>query len=229
MGVGRELKLILHEHRPQTLPDQSQEQTEPIEMAESPAVKDLPKIDDTLKGQLLGSHNLKHQEAAEKNVLPSAQDIKEEKIHENVLTGITGFDQTKLKDVETKEKVVLPDSEQIQTEKTHQNLLHGVEGGVQLKHVKTREPSTPTSTMQVEIARDSSLAAVNEFDKSQLKMTETAEKNPLPPQEAIIQEKEHTKFKEGIELFDKRRLSHTETVEKNPLPTKEVIETEKTQ
>ena len=118
-------------------------------MAESPAVKDLPKIDDTLKGQLLGSHNLKHQEAAEKNVLPSAQDIKEEKIHENVLTGITGFDQTKLKDVETKEKVVLPDSEQIQTEKTHQNLLHGVEGGVQLKHVKTREPSTPTSTMQV--------------------------------------------------------------------------------
>merc|ERR1711913_174104 len=165
----------------------------PIEMAESRAVKDLPKIDDTLKGQLLGSHNLKHQEAAEKNVLPTAQDIKEEKIHENVLTGITGFDQTKLKDVETK------------------------------------EPSTPTSTMQVEIARDSSLAAVNEFDKSQLKMTETAEKNPLPPQEAIIQEKEHTKFKEGIEHFDKRRLSHTETVEKNPLPTKEVIEMEKTQ
>merc|ERR1711874_3411 len=187
--------------------------SEKVEMAESPSVKNLPKIDNTLKDQLLGNHNLKHQEADERNVL----------------TGITGFDQSKLKDVETKEKVVLPDSEQIQTEKTHQGLLLGVEEGVQLKHVKTREPSTPTSTMQVELARDNSLAAVNEFDKSQLKTTETTEKNPLPPQEAIIQEKEHTLFKEGIEHFDKRRLSHTETVEKNPLPTKEVIEMEKTQ
>jgi hypothetical protein len=198
-------------------------------MADSPALKDLPKIADGLKGELLGSHNLKHQEAEEKNVLPSAADLKQEKTHQNVLTGIEGFKPSELKNVETKEKVVLPDSQTIQTEKTHQGMLKGVEGGVQLRHVKTREPESPTSTMQVELARDSSVAALSDFDKSQLKTTETTEKNALPTQEAIAQEKEHSKFKEGIEHFDKRRLSHTETIEKNPLPTKEVIELEKTQ
>ena len=48
---------------------------------------------------------------------------------------------------------------------------------------------------QVELARDSSVAALSDFDKSQLKTTETTEKNALPTQEAIAQEKEHSKFK----------------------------------
>ena len=47
----------------------------------------------------------------------------------------------------------------------------------------------------MEKARDSSLAALTEFDKSNLKTTDTQEKNPLPPQEAIAQEMEHMKFK----------------------------------
>lgn len=192
-------------------------------------MKDLPKIGAGLKDQLLGNHNLKHQEAEERNVLPTAADIKGEKAHQGVLHGIEGFKASELKHTETKEKVVLPDKDQIQVEKTHQGMIQGVEEGVSLKHVKTREPESPTSTMQVEIARDSSLGAVNEFDRSKLKKTETVEKNSIPPQETILKEKEHTRFKDGIEQFDKRRLSHTETVEKNPLPTKEIIEMEKGQ
>ena len=48
---------------------------------------------------------------------------------------------------------------------------------------------------QTEIARDSSISAVSEFDRGNLKKAETAEKNPLPSTEAIAQEMEHIKFK----------------------------------
>ena len=55
---------------------------------ETVAVKDIPQnllIGSNLKEQLLGEHNLKHTEAAEKNVLPSAEDVKSEKNHLNIL------------------------------------------------------------------------------------------------------------------------------------------------
>lgn len=81
--------------------------------------------------------------------------------------------------------------------------------------------------MQTEKARESSLSALNEFDKTTLKKAETEEKNSLPSTEAIAQEMEHIKFKDGIEKYDKGQLTHTETMEKNTLPTKEVIEMEK--
>ena len=53
-------------------------------------VKDLPKellIADNLKGELLTEHNLKHTEATEKNPLPTAEDLKQEKTHQNIITG----------------------------------------------------------------------------------------------------------------------------------------------
>ena len=88
-----------------------------------------------------------------------------------------------------------------------------------LKDVRTREPASPTSILQTELARDSSLKTVSEFDKTNLKKAETLEKNPLPSSEAIAQELEHLKFKAGIEGYDQSSLSHTTTVEKNTLPT----------
>ena len=100
-----------------------------------------------------------------------------------------------MKPTETKEKLVLPGADEIQTEKTMQGLLQGVEQGVELRTVKTREPASPSSILQVELARDSSLTKVNEFDRATLKKAETAEKNPLPSSEAIAQEMEHIKFK----------------------------------
>ena len=90
---------------------------------------------------------------------------------------------------------MLPGADEIQTEKTMQGLLQGVEQGVELRTVKTREPASPSSILQVELARDSSLTKVNEFDRATLKKAETAEKNPLPSSEAIAQEMEHIKFK----------------------------------
>merc|ERR1712098_446989 len=80
-------------------------------------------------------------------------------------------------------------------------------GNEKLKTVKTREPVSPSAVMKVELARDSSLTAVGDFDRAKLKKAETAEKNPLPSSEAIAQEMEHIKFKVGIENYDKTKLS----------------------
>eukprot|EP00092_Neocalanus_flemingeri_P075898 GFUD01094093.1.p1 GENE.GFUD01094093.1~~GFUD01094093.1.p1 ORF type:complete len:277 (+),score=104.37 GFUD01094093.1:42-872(+) len=271
-------------------------------------VKDLPKellIADNLKGELLQEHNLKHTEAEEKNSLPTAEDLKQEKTHQNIITGIEGFKSDSLKPTETMEKIILPGEEDIKTEKTIQGILHGVEGfendklknvktrepvspcaamqielardssltavsdfdraklkkaetteknplpsseaiaqemehinfihGVEgfendkLRNVKTREPFSPSTVMQIELARDSSLTAVGDFDRTKLKKAETSEKNSLPSTEAIAQEMEHIKFKVGIEKYDKTKLSHTETLEKNLLPTQEIIAMEKSQ
>merc|ERR1712098_767578 len=95
------------------------------------------------------------------------------------------------------------------------------------KNVKTKEPASPIAVAQTEKARESSLSAVGDFDRASLKKAETEEKNSLPSTEAIAQELEHIKFKDGIEKYDKTKLTHTETMEKNTLPTKEVIEMEK--
>merc|ERR1712025_131688 len=179
----------------------SADTSEKTEDMENIAVKDIPQeklIKNSLKDELLGEHNLKHTEAAEKIVLPTAEDVKTEKNHQNILNGIEAFKCDNLKPTETKEKLVLPGADEIQTEKTMQGLLQGVEQGVELRTVKTREPASPSSILQVELARDSSLTKVNEFDRATLKKAETAEKNPLPSSEAIAQEMEHIKFKVGI-------------------------------
>merc|ERR1712200_218459 len=105
--------------------------------------------------------------------------------------------------------VVLPGKEEIKAEKTIQGVLQGVEGFAKdtLKDVRTREPASPSAILQTELARDSSLKTVSEFDKTNLKKAETLEKNPLPSSEAIAQELEHLKFKAGIEGYDQSSLS----------------------
>ena len=53
-------------------------------------IKDIPRemlIKDSLKGELLGDRKLRPTEAAEKNVLPSAEDVQTEKKHQSILNG----------------------------------------------------------------------------------------------------------------------------------------------
>merc|ERR1712071_127386 len=153
----------------------------------------------------------------------------QEKTHQGILTGIASG--VALKPTETIEKGTLPGQEEIQTEKNIQGVLQGVEGFAKdsLKEAKTREPRSPTAVMQTEIARDSSLKTLSEFDRATLKKADTQEKNPLPSKEAIAQEMKHLNFKAGVEGYDQSSLKHTDTVEKNTLPTQEIIAMEKSQ
>ena len=57
---------------------------------ETTAVKDIPQellIGASLKDELLGDRKLRPTEAAEKNLLPTAEDVKNEKSHRNILSG----------------------------------------------------------------------------------------------------------------------------------------------
>ena len=47
----------------------------------------MPRIGESLKGELLQEHSLKPTAPAEKNILPSAEDVKQEKTHQNILSG----------------------------------------------------------------------------------------------------------------------------------------------
>jgi len=196
-------------------------------------VKDLPKdklLSASVKDELLGEHNLKPTDSTVKNILPTVEDLKQEKVHQGIMDSIEGFNSEALKHCVTVEKMVLPAQEEIAKEKTIRGVLQDVQGFAKdsLKDVQTRESVSPVCMMQAEMARDSMLKTVSEFDKTVLKKAETVEKNPLPSTETIAQEQQHQKLKQGIEGYDVKLLSHTDTKEKNLLPTQEVILFEKT-
>ena len=69
----------------------------------APSVKDLPKMDETIQQEVAKEHNLKHVETTEKVVLPTADDVKQEKTHQGLIQGVEGFTPEKLKKVNTRE------------------------------------------------------------------------------------------------------------------------------
>jgi len=188
---------------------------------DAPALKDLPKIEGSVKDELIKQHDLKKVEAAQKDVVKGTM--------QGVLEGVGQQNDVRasLNKVETTEKVVLPSAEDLKQEKAVEGVLKGVEDGVKLTPVKTKEPASALELAKSEMAQRNSLEQVANFDANKLKHVETAEKNPLPDSDSIKAEAEHMKFKEGIEGFAKDQLKHSDTVEKNTLPTKEVIEQEK--
>jgi len=186
---------------------------------ESPAVKDLPKLDTQISQEIAKDHNLKKVEVTEKIVLPTAEDVKAEKTHQGLIEGMLIFEGIiyfHIKNWTIKNWFEI-------------FFFAGVESFTpdKLKPAKTREPASGVDVMKTEMAHSASKEAVEKFDKNNMKHVETQEKNPLPDGEAIRLETEHNNFKAGIEGFDKDKLSKAETVEKNTLPTKEVIEEEK--
>ncbi|KAH8025737.1 hypothetical protein HPB51_011068 [Rhipicephalus microplus] len=68
--------------------------------------------------QELASFNassLKHTETQEKVLLPSKEDVQQEKIHNSLLEGVEQFEKTSMKHAHTQEKVCLPKKEGIET------------------------------------------------------------------------------------------------------------------
>ncbi|KAI1706651.1 thymosin beta-4 family domain-containing protein [Ditylenchus destructor] len=112
----------------------------------SPNLEELPKLPQDLKDDVDSPKQLKHVETHEKNVLPTKEDVEQEKQHEQFKAGIEKFDTHKLRQVSTEEKTVLPTPEDIAKEKGPQ--LAASFDKSQLKHV---EPNVKTS---VEIIED---------------------------------------------------------------------------
>ena len=97
-------------------------------MSDSPAVKDLPKLDSTISAEIAKDHKLKPTEV---------------KTFSRALSS-GNFPKTNYFFLQVTEKVVLPTAEDVKAEKTHQGLIQGVENFStdQLKAAKTREPAT---------------------------------------------------------------------------------------
>merc|ERR1712141_120552 len=106
---------------------------------ESPAVKDLPKLDSQLSTELTKDHKLKHAEMTEKIVLPTAEDVKAEKTHQGLIQGVESFTPDKLKPAKTREPA--SGSDVMKTEMAHNASLEGVKQFDQnnLKQVETQE------------------------------------------------------------------------------------------
>ncbi|GMT31931.1 hypothetical protein PFISCL1PPCAC_23228, partial [Pristionchus fissidentatus] len=103
---------------------------------------ELPKIPTDIAQAVIDHEvKLKHVEPTEKNVLPSKEDIAQEKTHQELTDNIEKFTADKLRSVSTDEKNVLPSKEDIAREKT----LDAVEGfdATKLKHVEPHVTTTP--------------------------------------------------------------------------------------
>lgn len=87
-------------------------------MATSPPKEELPKIAGGIKAELEGDHSLKHVETEEKSVLPTAEQIDQERTQRKLIEGIETFPKQQLKPAQTEEKNTLPSVTQIEQEKT---------------------------------------------------------------------------------------------------------------
>jgi len=85
------------------------------------SVKDLPKVDVGIKGQIesFSSDKLKHTETTEKAALPTKEDIEGEKKEQDLRKSVECFDSSKLKNCETVVKNPLPTKEVIEQEKAN--------------------------------------------------------------------------------------------------------------
>lgn len=80
--------------------------------------EELPKLAGHIKAELEADHSLKHVETEEKIVLPSAEQIDQEKTTQQLLKNIESFPKQLLKPAQTEEKNTLPSVTQIEQEKT---------------------------------------------------------------------------------------------------------------
>ena len=72
---------------------------------QSPSLEQLPKMPSGMQTEVAQRAGLKHVETHEKNVLPTKQDLEEERKHEDFKRGIQQFDKDQqLRHVEAEEK-----------------------------------------------------------------------------------------------------------------------------
>jgi len=155
------------------------------------SVKDLPKLDDHIKDEIVKDVQLKHIEVTEKVVLPTAEDIKQEKVHESLLQGVESCPHDHLKPTKTREPASA--TEVMQVELAHSTSLKEVENFDKnvLKNVDTVEknPLPDADAIKLEEEHLKFKEGIESFDKDKLAKTPTVEKNTLPTKEVIEQEK----------------------------------------
>lgn len=111
--------------------------------------------------------------------------IRQESARTEISDQIQTFDRSELRETDIDEKVILPGADDIKTEKQHVEMLEGLEKGVELRHVETVGPTSPVDLAKHELARESMVDNIQEFDRSSLIPVTTEEKNILPSAEEM--------------------------------------------
>ena len=93
-----------------------------------------------------------------------------------------------------------------------------------LTPVKTKEPLSGVELVKQEMALSSVRSQVEDFDMESLKKTDVEEKNWMPDQETIQQERDKVELLSGIETFQAEALTKVKTSE--PLSGVEILKQE---
>jgi len=156
----------------------------------------------------------------------SGAELLRKELETKSLTGeVESFVKSELKHTVVEEKIVLPDQEVINQEKSQVELIGGIENFDvdKLSNVSTKEPLSGADLLKQELTHKAVQEEVEQFDtSSQLKSTVVDERNWLPDNDSIREEKEKVEHLAGIESFDKDQgLAKVQTQE--PLTGAELL------
>jgi len=150
-----------------------------------------------------------------KEPFSGAELLQQELTHKAVQEEIGSFDQEGLRSTEVKDSVWLPGKEDIEEEREKVDHLAGIEtfDTASMNKVKTPEPLSGAELLK----RELTLKAVNEelgsFDVGMMKPTAVEEKNILPDQTILAEEKTRESLLKGVEDFSHEDLAHVKTPE----------------
>merc|ERR1711962_448103 len=172
------------------------------------------------------AEHLKETEVLEKNILPDERQIRVEREKVELIGGIENFDVDNLNRVTMKEP--FSGAELLRQELTHKAVQEDIEeerekvdhlAGIEtfdtasMNKVKTPEPLSGAELLK----RELTLKAVNEelgsFDVGMMKPTAVEEKNILPDQTILAEEKTRESLLKGVEDFSHEDLAHVKTPE----------------
>merc|ERR1719510_1396462 len=116
--------------------------------------------------------------------------MKAEIAHASAIVAVENFNKDSLKKTITNIKNPLPDNEAIRAEVDHKKFRFDIEEFTpdKLKHIVTKESPSGTDLARIEIAQASTLNALGNFNKEDLKKVSTNTKNFLPTQNDIEEE-----------------------------------------
>lgn len=155
-----------------------------------------------------------------------AELLRQELGHRAVQEEVQSFDTEVLNKVQVEERVVLPGQDDIQQEKDQVELIGGIENfdASSLTPVAVREPLSGADLLKQELGHRAVQEEVQGFQAGGLKKAEVQEKNVLPGQEEILQEREQVQHLASIQDFDQQELQRVRTVE--PLSGAELLQRE---
>lgn len=183
----------------------------------SPTTEELPKMPSAFQEEVQQGVDLKQSaEPVERVVLPTAEDIKEEKTHNELIDGVESYDKTQLTHCQPEVRNSLPTKDDIVQERTHNEVIDGVNefNKDRLSHIETTEENVlPTADdIKVEKKLDDDWRSLHEgvekFQKDALKPTKTAEHFIVPKDELA-----RNRVKDLAAKFDHNKLKKTETKE----------------